>query len=147
MALKCTNRSGPPSWVMKPYPLSALNHFTVPVAMAHPSFRGRGGHRAVRRPFRLGSRAREVLEAILVKRSCDACNPREQHNPKAVSVSQQDNPECSGPTCSGLPPAATGGQRPSGAPPRERGPAPPGGLGPDGAEAGLPELGLEAEQA
>src|SRR5690348_3923375 len=34
MALKCTKRSLPPSsGVMKPYPFSALNHLTVPVAM------------------------------------------------------------------------------------------------------------------
>src|SRR5581483_5066549 len=32
IALKCTKTSGPPSWEMKPYPFSGLNHFTVPVA-------------------------------------------------------------------------------------------------------------------
>src|SRR5918999_308469 len=36
MALKCTNTSGPSSRVMKPYPLSGLNHFTVPVATSCP---------------------------------------------------------------------------------------------------------------
>src|ERR1700722_15153100 len=41
MALKCTNTSGPPSsCVMKPKPFSPLNHLTVPVAMAIPSFPG-----------------------------------------------------------------------------------------------------------
>src|ERR1700738_5099241 len=41
MALKCTNTSGPPaSWVMKPKPFSPLNHFTVPLAIAIPSFPG-----------------------------------------------------------------------------------------------------------
>src|SRR5918999_1902548 len=35
MALKCTNTSGPFSWVMNPYPLSGLNHFTVPVATSN----------------------------------------------------------------------------------------------------------------
>src|SRR6266536_3554639 len=34
MAEKCTNTSGPPpSWLMNPKPLSALNHFTVPCAI------------------------------------------------------------------------------------------------------------------
>src|SRR3712207_4843832 len=32
MALKCTNTSAPPGWEIQPKPLSALNHFTVPVA-------------------------------------------------------------------------------------------------------------------
>src|SRR5919108_1206517 len=50
MALKCTNTSEPPSWVMKPYPLSALNHFTMPVATSNPSFPGRAGPRSVRWP-------------------------------------------------------------------------------------------------
>src|SRR5205807_1423248 len=35
--VKCTNRSRPPSsGVMKPKPLSSLNHLTVPVAMYSP---------------------------------------------------------------------------------------------------------------
>src|SRR6266508_5982263 len=34
IALKCTNTSGPSSWVMKPNPFSGLNHFTVPVVIA-----------------------------------------------------------------------------------------------------------------
>src|SRR5947209_1580846 len=38
MPLKWTNRSRPPSsGVMKPKPLSSLNHLTVPVAMYSPS--------------------------------------------------------------------------------------------------------------
>src|SRR5947209_8058086 len=38
MPLKWTNRSRPPSsGVMKPKPLSSLNHFTVPVAIPSPS--------------------------------------------------------------------------------------------------------------
>src|SRR5947209_14328777 len=38
MPLKCTNRSRPPSsGVMKPNPLSSLNHLTVPVAIYSPS--------------------------------------------------------------------------------------------------------------
>src|SRR6185503_17150090 len=36
MALKCTNTSSPPSWVMKPYPFASLNHLTVPLAMTRP---------------------------------------------------------------------------------------------------------------
>src|SRR5581483_8708075 len=39
IALKCTNTSSPPSWVMKPKPFASLNHFTVPVAMCLLSFR------------------------------------------------------------------------------------------------------------
>src|SRR5699024_1418928 len=31
MERKCTNRSGPLDWVMKPKPLASLNHLTVPV--------------------------------------------------------------------------------------------------------------------
>src|SRR5919106_801815 len=41
MALKCTKTSSPSSREMKPNPLSGLNHFTVPVVKAIPSFRGR----------------------------------------------------------------------------------------------------------
>src|SRR5579875_1132425 len=38
MPVKWTNRSRPPSsGVMNPKPLSSLNHFTVPVAISHPS--------------------------------------------------------------------------------------------------------------
>src|SRR5437899_6945948 len=42
MAEKCTNTSGPPSWEMKPYPFSELNHFTVPVAIMQFPFRFHG---------------------------------------------------------------------------------------------------------
>src|SRR5436190_21754725 len=43
MALKCTNTSGPSSCEMKPYPFSALNHFTTPVATCNPLLSGRHG--------------------------------------------------------------------------------------------------------
>src|SRR5919109_4475556 len=36
MALKCTNTSGPDSCEMKPYPFSALNHFTTPTGTNVP---------------------------------------------------------------------------------------------------------------
>src|SRR5262247_330141 len=47
MALKCTNTSSPPSWVMKPKPFASLNHFTVPCAMTFPLFSGCGALRSV----------------------------------------------------------------------------------------------------
>src|SRR5919205_228527 len=38
IAEKCANRSSlPSSGVIKPYPFASLNHFTVPVAIPHPS--------------------------------------------------------------------------------------------------------------
>src|SRR5947207_14902718 len=35
MALKCTNTSSPSGREMKPYPFSALNHFTVPCGICN----------------------------------------------------------------------------------------------------------------
>src|SRR5438067_13519859 len=55
MPLKWTNRSRPPSsGVMKPKPLSSLNHLTVPVAINFPSATafGRFGWLASTRPTR-----------------------------------------------------------------------------------------------
>src|SRR5713226_10515023 len=65
MPLKGTNRSFvPPSGVMKPYPFSLLNHFTVPVAMLLPPFTAN-----YHRPKRLLRCLRRVSQ--IVRKHCD----------------------------------------------------------------------------
>src|SRR5918992_1766648 len=84
IALKCTNTSSPSSREMKPYPLSGLNHFTLPVATSNPLLSWPCPDISVSGGLPAGSPARELLEAKTAMR-----NPHRQY-----TGDLPDSPEC-----------------------------------------------------
>src|ERR687891_802445 len=85
IALKCTNTSGPSSWEMKPYPFSELNHFTVPVATAIPSFLDRSRGRCP------GGLRLEAGEGT-ARQACERTEPSRKGYQPAPSATRSRNP-------------------------------------------------------